>query len=442
VAKAEYSVQVAWEVIPANAFVLDGSALDSSKVLTTQFSNTLDVLQFGLSRFDGTDKFGGQYDGLYGEITEYVKRISIRRGRSDNLDQFAAGEATVVLNDPDGRYNPLNTQSPLYPFVIPGRPISIEASFDGEPYGLYRGFVRSIEHDPDQTAKETRLVCQDLFLFLSRFKPLLAASLSTNTGAAIGRVLDTVGWTEPGLRDLAVGDPINLVPSEQGTNTGLGIIQSLLEVERGEFLHGKDGVVRFRDRYQRYTRPSAATLTDVAASAYPATDLTNIKNRATVGNGTFSTTVDDGDSIANFGPSDFPAISSPYVNSAEQAQSLAQWLLKQSASPTPPVRALDYIANKSDDLMENALAREIGDRITLTEPTAGVSGKEFFIEGIEHQIEAGGKKHAVKFVLSKVPDASPIIFGVSRATDGFFSSPTNDAPPYNTPATTPDVFVY
>lgn len=439
---AEYSVMVGWEVVPANAFTLDGSALDSSKVLTAQFSSTLDVAQFDLSKFDQGDKFGGNYDGLYAEVTERVKRISTRRGRSDNLDQFAAGEATVTLHDPDGRYNPLNTNSLLYPFVKPGRPITIEAAFNGQPYGIYRGFIRSIEHDPAALSKETRFVCQDLFLYLSRAKPAITGVSGTTTGAAIGRVLDSIGWTEVALRNLAAGDAVAQFGPFQNTDSALNIIQNLLETERGEFFHGRDGVVYFRDRYERYTRPSQATLTDVAAGAAPATDLTNVRNRATVGNGTFSQTAQDGNSISDYGASDYSAISSAYIASPGQALSLAQWLVKQAATPSPPVRALDYIANKSDALMENALAREIGDKITLFDSAAGVDGKEFFIEGIEHVIEAGGTKHSVKFVLSKVTDASPIIFGTSRVISGVLSSPTNENPPYVAAGTASDIFVY
>lgn len=439
---ATYSVLVGWEAVPANAFVISGSQLDSSNVLTSSFSSFLDLLQFDVSTFGGTDKFGGPYDGLYAEVTDRVKRIAVKRGRSDNLDQFAAGEATIVLHDPDGKYNPLNTSSPLYPNVVPGRQVLVEATYGGVAYGIYRGFVRSIEHDPSPAAQETRLMCQDLFLYLSRAKPALTASLNTTTGAAIGRVLDAVGWTDTALRSLGTGDAIAQFGPFQSTDTALSIVQGLLETERGEFFHGKDGVVRFRDRYARYRQANAATFTDVATGVGPATDLTNVRNRATVGNGTFSQTAEDGVSVANYGANDYPPISSAYIASPQQAASLAQWLVKQAATPSPPVRGLEFVANTSAALLTNALAREVGDKITVFDSAAGVNGAQFFIEGIEHNIEQGGKRHAVRFALSKVADAAPIIFGTSRVVNGDFSSPTTGTAPYTTPDTASDIFVY
>lgn len=444
---ADYTVRVAWEAVPENAFALDVSQLDSSKQLTSQFSSLLNVLQFGFSTFDGTDEFAGPFGGLYTDVSPRVKSISTKRGRSDNLDAFTAGEAVVVLHDPEGKFNPLNTDSVLYPFVVPGRPIEIEAQYDGQVLGTFRGFVRSIEHDPTQTARESRLMCQDLFLYLDRAKPELTNTGPTTTGTAIGRVLDAIGWTEVDLRDLAAGDDIDggwpLGGEGQGSETGLALIQKLLEVERGEFFHGRDGVVRYRDRFARYKRTSAVTLTDVAAAASPAADLTNIRNRAKVTKtGTGEQSYTDQVSVTNYGPSDATSIESRYLNSPEQALSLAQWIVKQTATPSPPVRALEYVANTSDALMVNALTREIGDRITVADAASGVSSTDFYIEGIEHKIERGGKHHTVRFALSKAPTASPIMFDVSRIVDGEFSSPTTDVDPYTTASTAPDIFAF
>lgn len=438
-----YQVLVAWEAVPANAFTLDGSQLDSSKVLTSQFSSALDVLQFGISTFDGTDTFGGEFSGLYTEVSDNVKSVQVRRGRNDNLDSFNAGEATIVLHDPTGKWNPLNASSPLYPYVVPGRSIVFRAYYNGQDEGVYRGFVRSIEHDPTKSVKETRLICQDVFLYLSRSKPTITALPSpTTTGTVIGSILTAVGWTEVALRSLATGDTINTAWSSNGTNDALSLITEVLETERGEFFHGRDGVVRYYDRFARYKRSSSATLTNVATGTLPATDITNVKNRATVTKtGSGSQTAVDGNSIANYGPSDYTPIESAYLNTPGQALSLAQWLVKQTANPTPPVRALEYNASQSEALMTNALSREIGDRITVTDSASGVAS-DFYIEGIEHDIRNGGTSHMVKFALTAVPAASPIMFDTSRVVNGEFSSPTISTGPYTTVGTSADIFAF
>lgn len=414
-ARATYSVQVAWPAIPASAFVLN------------------------LSRLGFDDELAEDVPEQFTELSARTKRISIRRGRSDNLDAVSAGEATIVIHDPEGDFNPLNGASPYVPNVIPGRKVIVSATYNGNDYGLFWGFIRSIEHDPSANVKETRLTCQDIFMTLTRAKPTITGTGQTTTGGVVETVLDAIGWDGP--TDIAAGDPIANFYS-QGENTALSLIQGVLETERGSFFHGKGGTVSYLARHARYGNASSATLTDVATAAAPATDIQNVRNRAKVGNGVYSTTAQNQASISNFGPSDATEIASPYIQSPAQAASLARWLVEQGANPSPPLRSLDYIANKSGALMENTLAREIGERITVTDGATGLSGVEFIIEGMEHQIEAGGTRHAVSFALTQAQSLNAIFFGTSRAVGGTFSSPSSGTAPYSTPETTPDLFVF
>lgn len=413
-AEAEYSVRIAWEPLVSNAFMLDGSSLNGTDVLTNQYSDSLDVFVFGISTFDGDDLFGTESDALYADVSSEVQSIRIRRGRDDNLSTFGAGEATITLKDLDSEYSPLNADSPLYPNVVPGRPIRIAASFGGTEYGQFRGFVRSIEHDPSKSARHTVVHAQDLFLYLSRAKPVITNTGTVTTGAAIGTVLTAIDWTNTSYRDLGTGDTINSGFSNDGAETALQLIEGFLETERGEFFHSRGGTIVYRDRYDRYTRSSSGTVTDGAAAAIAATDLTNIRNRARVtktGSGTATWT--DYASATNYGYSDYPAIDSPYINNAAQGTALAQWLVSQGKDPSPPVRSLRYVANKSDNAMVTALARDLGDRITVADTTIKGTA-DFYIEGIEHSVSKGGKLHEVAFTLSKVPTLPPIIFDTSE----------------------------
>lgn len=443
-AEATYSVRIAWEPLPSNAFMLDGSTLDGTDLLTNQYSDSLDVFVFGISTFGGSAVFGGTFDALYSDVSSAVQSISIRRGRDDNLSTFSAGEAVITLKDLNADYSPLNTASPLYPNVLPGRPVRITATYGGTEYGQFRGFVRSVEHDPDKDARHTIIHAQDLFLFLSRAKPTITNTGTITTGAAIGTVLTSIDWTDTAYRSLQTGDTINSGFSNNGEQTALQLIEGFIETERGEAFHNRSGVFTYRSRFARYTATSAGTLTNVATGAVAATDLTNIKNRARVtktGSGTATWT--DYASASNYGYSDYPAIDSPYINTAQQGTALAQWLVSQASSPTPPVRELQFSAARSDTLMVQALSRDLGDRITVAD--SSIKGTaDFYIEGIQHTIRSGGKFHDVAFTLSRVPSASPIVFGTSRVagTVGAFSSPTVGTAPYTTANTAPDIFAF
>mgnify|MGYP003645457419 CR=1 FL=1 len=452
-ATATYQVSVAWEAVPSESFMLDGSALDSTDQLTNAYSDSLDVLTFGISTFAappdailpavaGTDVFSSTFDAVYSDVSAVVQGISIKRGRDDNLSTFGAGEATVVLYDPDGSYNPLNTSSPLSPNVVPGRPIRIQGTFGGTAYGVYKGFVRSIEYDPAPDARTTTVHAQDLMLYLSRAKPVVTNTGTITTGAAIGTVLTAIDWTEAQYRTLGTGDTINAGFSSNAADTGLALIEGFLETERGEFFMSRGGTAVYRDRYDRYSRASAGTLTNVASGGVAATDLTNIRNRASVtktGSGTATAT--DYVSVSRYGLADGVAIDSAYINDAAHGTGLAQWIVSQTASPTPPVRELRYTANVSDALMVHALSRDLGDRITIVD-TALDTSADMFIEGIEHRIRVG-KIHEVSYTMTRVPASSPITFGTSRVYSvGRFGSPTDSISPWDTADTTDDIFVF
>ena len=48
------------------------------------------------------------------DVSDIALRVSIRRGRNRVLNSFEAGQATVVLEDENGDYNPQNTSSPYF----------------------------------------------------------------------------------------------------------------------------------------------------------------------------------------------------------------------------------------------------------------------------------------------------------------------------------------
>lgn len=63
------------------------------------------------------------------DVTSYVRSIRATRGKQrEQDDHFAPGQATVVLDNSDGRFDPNNTSSPYSPNVLPMRRIRILAS--------------------------------------------------------------------------------------------------------------------------------------------------------------------------------------------------------------------------------------------------------------------------------------------------------------------------
>ena len=108
---------------------------------------TYDGNQPGLANLPVVGVFIAFDDGPYVadpdwvEVTDYVRDVSIRRGRQDDLQQFPSGQATVTLDNRDRLFDPFNTASTYNGKLKPRRQIKIVGQWAGVNYPLFRGFV-------------------------------------------------------------------------------------------------------------------------------------------------------------------------------------------------------------------------------------------------------------------------------------------------------------
>jgi hypothetical protein len=375
-------------------------------------------IQFDISTFGEGDKFANALAGDFSatdgtvETITAVETVEIDRGRDDNLEDFGMGECAVVITDNAGRYNPVNTASPLAAKIRPLRQVRVQATVSGVTRTIFRGYIRTIDHNANAGVARTTFRCADLFLPLSKARPAVTnVGRDTTTGEAIGQVLSAAGWSNAALTSLEAGD---LVPSPgvgnaSGANTALDIISGLLQTERGDFYIKGDGTVCFSQRYSRATKTSSATLTNVGTTAVATSDIERVRNRATITATRFDPDVtaeaSDGNSIATYGQVDFSNISSPYIYDGTQAINLAQWLVSQRKTPLSPMRSLEVTINGNAALASTVLGIEISDKITVTNTAIGQTSQQFFVEGVRHRI-AGGR-HDVSLTL--LPITNPVL---------------------------------
>lgn len=77
------------------------------------------------------------------DVTSYVRSITTSRGRTDDWQNFDTGNATVVLDNRDRRYDPTYSSGPYYGNLLPRRQIRIDATVDSGVtyYDIFRGFI-------------------------------------------------------------------------------------------------------------------------------------------------------------------------------------------------------------------------------------------------------------------------------------------------------------
>lgn len=75
------------------------------------------------------------------DVSEYLERFTVHRGRADELSPFSAGTAQITLTNEDRRFDPTYEDSPYWPNVVPMRRIRVRATWEGVTYSVFNGYV-------------------------------------------------------------------------------------------------------------------------------------------------------------------------------------------------------------------------------------------------------------------------------------------------------------
>jgi hypothetical protein len=178
--------------------------------------------------WDG-DGFGDP--GTSDEISGTVASWKISRGASAEITGGATlGAATIVLNDPDGRYNPRNASGPLYGKLTDGVPLWLGVNSDGafsgiDPRGLFAGRMTDITPLPSggaDTPPQVEIGAEDALGWYGRTPAQLAYAEGRAQGAFRAAVLAAAGETRT---DLA--HEIATMPLSNADGDLLGVLEAL-----------------------------------------------------------------------------------------------------------------------------------------------------------------------------------------------------------------------
>lgn len=375
------------------------------------------IFRIGTSQIGMTDTLGvspadPRWSGTYTAIGTRLREASWSRGRSDDLSAMESGAATFTVDDDAGDFNPSNASSPLAGLLEDRlHPVRFGATYSGGTVGLFSGFVRRIRTVPGRRRSFATFECVDLFYWLEDAKPIIASTGITTTGAAIGKILDAIGWLDPAGRSLAEGDTIPDFAAD-GTSSGLDLIRELLEAERGLFYINGSGVAVYESRHTRSLRSSSATISDVMRAVNPGVDADRVANIVVVerSGGTPATSTDE-ESRRRFGDKELAQITTPYLTTDDQASSLGLHILGQTSAPRPPLRDLT-IDSRTAELLEQVLERELVDVVTVSEAMTGTSGV-YHLERISGSVRPSGLLSAA-WVLSEKVEELPLVLGAGH----------------------------
>jgi hypothetical protein len=361
---------------------------------------------------DNTDyTLGGT---LFYDVSEFVRNVSVRRGKSRQLDRFTAGVASIEFNNNSRAFDPENASSPFFGQIIPKRTIKVETGGSAVFYGVVDDWNLSYDLSGLST---TDADCVDGFTLLAQRALSAHTATSELSGARINAVLDRseVNWPAS-LRDIDTGSQtLQADVVADGTNV-LEYLQLVTDTEPGSIFIGSDGFIVFKDRSVAPVSAGQVTFSDDGTGVefsevqvvYGSELLYNYVQVERNNGGT--AIVFDTDSINSYGQQAL-ILDNLLMNSDASALELANYLLSQYSEPeyrfeTLTVK-LEALSN-SDQIA--VIGLEIGDvcEIKFTPNNVGTQiDKYATIIRIDHDIQPAS--HSITFGFQTLDYASLVL---------------------------------
>lgn len=206
-------------------------------------------------------------DGFYEAYNEATRMVdcSITRGRrhvintsGDGFEPMGVGMLSVLLDNADGRYDPYNAESPIYPYVRPGVAVQLKTKIPGNPVAnpVFTGRISNIQPISGHP-NQVRITAVDGMQWLWDQQVQVRLQTDKALDEVIAQLLTAASWPwgtsiDPSpdqLQYFWVPDDVSVAE----------IIQRLMDSSLGRFCVQSDGTARFIERNS--TAPPAAYLT-------------------------------------------------------------------------------------------------------------------------------------------------------------------------------------
>lgn len=351
------------------------------------------------SQLNGEDVLDGTLEGI--DISPYVQSLSISRGRSDQFSSFRAGTCTIVLNNNDRRFDPINDTSPYWDSstnksgVTPRRRVQI---ISGGSTALFTGRIADIDVEYNyQLSTVTITAVDDFTLLANAFTGAAITPTSQLSGARVSAILDLTEVAFPATtRSIDTGvSTLGNYQIDENTNAAT-YLQRVAEAEQGLFFMKADGTLRFTDRVSSVFASPVTTFTD-NGTGIPYQGLATIYGNEFLYNRVQTQTetgavqaVDDAASQTEYGVSTL-ALTDLLLADNTSALTLATKLLALYKEPAYRFDDLVIaVSALSSPNRATVLGLEMGDVVTVTRTFATGSpasvSDDYAIERITHSI--------------------------------------------------------
>lgn len=334
---------------------------------------------------------------IFTELQAVTHELQIRRGRQFERDAVQSGRLTLTLDNAAGDLWPDTSGGTPTRQIRPGLQTRVEAEWQNVVYPLFTGFIESWEPSVTPGQSIVIVTAYDGLKLLATRQLETAGYAQALSGARIGQILDEIEWPA-GARQLDAGQMTVTASGALDRVAAREHLNQVLTAEQGySFIDGAGRFV-FHDRAARTVGGAAHAVfgpeTRGAVPALPFADPVFEMTDVRVVNDASVTRIDGTPQTAKHKPSqESYGVRSETLNNLPltsdlEARSLAQYRVSQWAQPGMRLRAITLRPEANPAAMyPQALGREIGDRVTVRWPPAGIDA-DFYIEGIQHRRRA------------------------------------------------------
>lgn len=343
------------------------------------------------------------------DVTSDVRTVQIKRGRNRQLGRFTAGAANLVLSNASRKYDPLNTASPYFGSIVPGK----QAVIEHNGYTLYTGNVADWNLDYDLGGDNTAQVsCTDGLATIANQTIAAGTASAELSGTRINTTLNALGWPTASRAISAGGATLAADVVADNTNA-VTYLTKAVDSDPGALFVSADGLMTFRDRndLQAFTSgatfgPSAIPFVDVEVEYGAETLYPTVSVNYWGGTAVAQVSSTDSTAVRDYGDSEL--LVDTLLGNATDASRLATYLMSKYANPVYRINSLTFaLHGLSVPQSQTVLAQELGDMILVDGWAPGGVGapisQYLTIEGIEHQADPG--QHFVTFTLSETQAA-------------------------------------
>ena len=347
-----------------------------------------------LGRLNNTEGLlgGGQ---ILVDVSEYVRNVETKRGKSRELDRFQAGQASVAFNNSERIFDPTFEGSPFFGQIEPRRQIRISLDDVVQFEGTIDDWNISYEQGGNSIATAVAfdgianlanivlenftptgiVIDENRFILDDSNKGLLDDDGSRldgddapiTTGRAINSALDNIDWPES-KRDLDTGQAIvENNPIDDGTIV-LDYLQKVATSEPSGLFIAKNGDVKFIERNAGFlgTKPLFADdgsgIPYTIVSVIFGTEL--LYNEVVVTNSTDSVSAVNQASVNLYGKRDLTR--ETLLNSVGQLDQLADFLAGKFGEPEFRFEVIEIdLANTTELERQAVIDLEMGDYVQV-----------------------------------------------------------------------------